>query len=1194
MGLQIRCYVEGVQEFLDLYGDENITVEVSTAEIQDITKKNSTFSQEFKVPGSKTNNRVFEYFFDLNTEYLSFNPKKKFEADLLYDGYEVYNGYVRLNSVSINKLEKIYSITFYTGVGDLVSNIGDKGLCEVDTTSLNHSLYEDGTASALFDDPSLHPIELIEENNPTYAAFLDVNLPGWDSSVGRGDVQYFIGHRGYDYTGGTTGTIADIDTSNTPILNFNGGYGFFDNPQTAVPAIYLTPAMRVKKLYELIVNQGGYSIQSDFFETDYFKRFYLPLSFNTDQPRMNQSVEMGLDWITTGLNTGTTFFSGMTIDDGSSSTSRNIIQVGQVLNDNLNFNPVDPTLFNGFGKYLFQIPASPAVEYQGSLSTLYVGLGSGGTSSQLVSVLYLYRFQSFNPTTGVVIADELDATAVLAYDDLPGGIYTANDIVGTLPNNLSNYYYFLSFDPITALNTFPYTAQFQITSSPDLLPYTIELNKEMSCEKKQIDYITDINKYFNLVVVDHPFKEKTLIVEPIVNYFGKGETLDWTDKVDYDSPQSLFPTTTVINGSVFLANQKDQDFINEEYTRKSNLIFGQQIVDLGEEYKNQTIDLKQKMLGQNTDYYLNASGDTNIAIPCYFIAKEVENEGQSIFEYRAFRSLPRLTFMGVPIPSGNTGQQAVYTRTVGSNVPFTIFGLNPVGDLTNMNRLTTYPMALTGFSHYLIYDSSTEFTTDELVYPEVDTQYDRYYRDYIEDLISPDNKIYTVKMYLSPWDISQLYFNEKIIIKNAYFRINKITNLSLIEPGLADVELVKLTRDYTSTPTLCYDLINCEDGCDIIHTNTDLVFPIWAFDGKVVRITSSFSDTGEQTTKTYKVVQRQCDDTLNYQKVWFTNAREPYGDYFVFYNYQIYDDCESEDANYTLDIQDETDPEYIPLSTCYTYVITNTGSTRADFTFTQCNGTPASWTLDPSESTLFCGLYGTFEGEGFQFCLDDTQTCVNPSPVPTNTPTLTPTITPTPTFYPSPTTTPTNTPTPSPTEGFECILYQIVVGGPESPAVISYTPCSGAEGQQQIYGQGVWYLCALPTPDVVSGGALITPVGNCEGPVYSPTPTPSLSSTSTPTPTQTLTPTITTTPTKTSTPTPTPSKTQGFCKQNVVLDVSVPGWVQANYCGGPLDFFYVPQVGLNTLNSCLEYSTITSASTLTTAVFTIYDGGVSC
>ena len=31
--------------------------------------------------------------------------KKKFEADLIYDGYELYNGYVRLNSVSINKID---------------------------------------------------------------------------------------------------------------------------------------------------------------------------------------------------------------------------------------------------------------------------------------------------------------------------------------------------------------------------------------------------------------------------------------------------------------------------------------------------------------------------------------------------------------------------------------------------------------------------------------------------------------------------------------------------------------------------------------------------------------------------------------------------------------------------------------------------------------------------------------------------------------------------------------------------------------------------------------------------------------------------------------------------------------------------------------------------------------------------------
>jgi hypothetical protein len=62
MGLQIRAYVDGNQEYIELFGNENITMEVSFAEIQDITKKNSAFTQEFNVPGTKQNNYIFNYF----------------------------------------------------------------------------------------------------------------------------------------------------------------------------------------------------------------------------------------------------------------------------------------------------------------------------------------------------------------------------------------------------------------------------------------------------------------------------------------------------------------------------------------------------------------------------------------------------------------------------------------------------------------------------------------------------------------------------------------------------------------------------------------------------------------------------------------------------------------------------------------------------------------------------------------------------------------------------------------------------------------------------------------------------------------------------------------------------------------------------------------------------------------------------
>ena len=78
--LQIRVIVEGKQKFLDLYKDEPILLNVAAAEIQDITKKNSGYSKQFILPGTKFNNEVFNFYYDLNAIPTSFNPNNKFDA----------------------------------------------------------------------------------------------------------------------------------------------------------------------------------------------------------------------------------------------------------------------------------------------------------------------------------------------------------------------------------------------------------------------------------------------------------------------------------------------------------------------------------------------------------------------------------------------------------------------------------------------------------------------------------------------------------------------------------------------------------------------------------------------------------------------------------------------------------------------------------------------------------------------------------------------------------------------------------------------------------------------------------------------------------------------------------------------------------------------------------------------------------
>lgn len=1036
MGLQIRCYVEGNQEFIDLYGNEDIDLEVSFAEIQDITKKNSSYTKQFKVPGSKNNNYIFNYFFDLNSVFIDWDVKKKFEADLLYDGYELYNGYVRLNSVSIDKIEKIYSITFYSAVGDLAANIGDKALCNVDTSSLNHSLYDEEVAQTIFFDPSLH-----NPYAPAMNGFATIN------PISTGDVNYILGQRGYNYTGSTYRDIRDIDTAQTPLLDFSGVTGFFDFSGSPLISSYLIPSIRTRKLYELIVNQAGYFIESDFFDSDYFGRYYIPLSFNSEQPFMAQAAPYKYKWVNTTGETNSYLREVVNVNTGVRSFL-NWFKTEDIVEENFGFNPLSYSAYsattltqNELG-YMFALPTGGGTPFTfkaviGTVSTAPFGvfpwIYTGGK-------FQLWRFQNNTTPLQAELISDVDYI-VLTQVAGQANTYQMTGTCSTYGFINGVDLFFLTYTK----NALPFTvtgATFEILTSPIVLPNTIELYKEMGCDQKQIDFIQNVNKNFNLVVAEHPTKTKTLIIEPMIDYIGKGETLDWTDKVDFDSTQNIYPTTNIINGTVFLANKIDKDYINTEYQKRSNKIFGQNQIDLNIDYKNQTTNLVQNW-GQNTDYYLNASGDTNVALPCYFITKENNNNGISTFEYRPFRSLPRQVFKSVPLPTGNTETNPFFYRFYGTNNPFTTLGILSMGTFPNVNRLTTYPYALEDFSHYTIYDASNTFTSDELVYPTLETQYDRYYKDYIDDLTDEENKVYQAVMYLTPWEVAGLYFNETILIKNTKFRINKISGLSLLQPGTCNVELVKLTRDYTSSPVRFYDLVACEDTCNVIHTHTDLIYPIWAFENQIVDIATNYN--GFNITKErFKVYRTEYNENYNYTIPYLAVFRSGTPSYYTYWDFATYDGCSGTTIvpNFTLEIRDELTNPY--TGECVSMIVSNTGITSSTFQFKYCDGTNGSWTLDPMTSITLCGLYSSFQTTGFSYCLSSFSACTSwtplPTPTPSNTPGLSPSPTPTNTSTPGLSPSPTRTPTPTPSVNNCRINTQLNI---TDTGWIKYNLCNG-------------------------------------------------------------------------------------------------------------------------------------------------------
>lgn len=904
MNIQLRVIVDGNQEFIELFENETISLDLSFAEIQDITKKNSAYSKEFNVPGTKNNNYIFNYFFDFNSVPLNWIPSRKFEADLVYNGYNIASGYVRLNNVSINKLNKTYNITFYNGVGNITANIGDKFLRQLDLSSLNHPFTPDVYLQSNLD-PNLFPLtgttNYSYQNGKTYWPIYNIGynytkkLTGIDQyysgtsstsiSITSGE-KTIITNRPLGFIVGDTirytntseqfiqGTVNGI-TGTTIVFTPNLGLGSgsitsgtitrelvggqeiteayttplvaFERPDvpnhisfsgTPVKQYYFKPSIQIKELYTQIFNQADYEIESEFFNTSYFERFYLPLKF-LDETIFTAGATP-ICYTTSGISFFNPGFRTWYANDMQNPTCNN----ASFAFSNSGF--TIPTLYSGL--YTFEV----TVNYDYS-----------GATSQIFSKYWLNtRANNFNIEGG-----EASHTGS-GSDSLT---YSFNVQI-TQPTTIGLAWL---LGPDFGLNVQLKSYKLKITNSPRIILGTFDYANEFPVNNyKQIEFISSVNKFFNFVVVPHPVKQNTIIVEPIIDYIGKGRVLDWTSKIDWDSPINISPTTNILNGTLNFNFKLDKDYGNQQFNIASNKVFGTYQYQLNQDYKDNDINF-DTMFGSPTDIVLNNSSGDKLTIQNMAAIKNENVNGDSLQKYNPFRILPRIVFRGLTIPNDNWGvpltgttKQTWWAETYQQD------------RWQETSRFTTYPFSYSGFSHYLNWNAQ-DTTDGETIFPEQD-MYDIYYSDYVEDIISAENKIMRAKIYLTPYEIADLEFNEKIIVKNSYWRINKIMGYNLTEPSLCDIELIKLTRDYTPHPVLYYDLISCTGGTNY-HTNSDLNYNLYAYVGKYVNIFTG-ATTGYTSIGCYEVQIGQLNANYDYNHLFIGSGYTSSG-------VSVYSDC---------------------------------------------------------------------------------------------------------------------------------------------------------------------------------------------------------------------------------------------------------------------------------------------------------------
>ena len=240
----------------------SLTFQIS--DIKQITSTSGTFSKTFKIPATKHNNRILKNFYDSKSNSdakLSTLKKCRILVNNLYS----LDGLLKITGAGgYGTKASFYDCVFFGNNMSWASLIEEKSLAEIDWgtdidsgTPLNCNVFS--IKGSIGWEQTDCETAVISNITWPIVSYGDFNPDG-----DEGTVQFLF-----------TKTERLANTGNTSATGFNGYYGYdqFQNPYgTPLPTSDWRPAIWVKNTIDKIFNNIGYTINSNFMNTDMFKK----------------------------------------------------------------------------------------------------------------------------------------------------------------------------------------------------------------------------------------------------------------------------------------------------------------------------------------------------------------------------------------------------------------------------------------------------------------------------------------------------------------------------------------------------------------------------------------------------------------------------------------------------------------------------------------------------------------------------------------------------------------------------------------------------------------------------------------------------------------------------------------------------------------------------------------------------------
>jgi len=297
-------------------------------------------------------------------------------------------------------------------------------------------------------------------------------------------------------------------------------------------------------------------------------------------------------------------------------------------------------------------------------------------------------------------------------------------------------------------------------------------------DMKQIDFITSIQKMFNLAFVPDRTLPNTLRIEPLVEYIGSGNTLDWTEKLDLSKDITYYPTTDLQKAKFTFTYTEDGDYYNGIYKDNGHIFGSYEVTENDFEVINEFATGEEKVELAFAPTPSRAVENTDVVVPRF-----INGEGQFV------QPKPRILYYFADFFVN------MYDEVSGDVVQTAVKCLN---NYSTMN-------ASVGDSDL---NFAPEVPLHTIIAPPYDNLYNRWWRNYYRELYDGQARILEGMFALTLNDIFTFQWSDKIWIVDSWWRVLDIEGYVVGEQDMTKVKLIRI--------------LNIDNDCDILPITANL------------------------------------------------------------------------------------------------------------------------------------------------------------------------------------------------------------------------------------------------------------------------------------------------------------------------------------------------------------------------------------